>query len=519
MRDLGKMGERFFDGLCASVGITSNNSDTDKTGWDFRLEFPFNQKHEVPLDEQEAPIECKVQVKSTDNREGRWKIKLSNLIRFVKTHLPTFYLFLEYDGKDFPQHGYMVHVEETIINKVLKRLREIDVAGEEPKLNKRTLTIHYDKSHELQELSGHYLRQSIEDYIGDSFDEYVSNKRKILKTAGFDEGIGEITFSIRDEENTLELVKSSLGISGYAQINDIVWKRKRFGIISQKPQFNYSEAQLKIVDVEPKAIGRIRIKENRFSSYISLPAKLYISPLTPSIPEKYRLFRVEGTIFEFLFNPFTSHSTYKMNIDVEKHQSFIELNETAKLFMMLSKPNNKLIGELDFDIIPNKQFDIQTHSDTPNIDKDFQKSLKFVDIISTEFEIKQDLLISIPEMMNNKKAFEFFSNILTSSQGYIRAEFPVDDKLNSNDEIVCIFFNGILFGNHILGLVVSMKTQKAEMLPDNYYRVTSDVLVIERKIVVSVDETLRMDDIKSMVQETQKKYDKPGTTAISLFVD
>lgn len=519
VRDLGKMGERYFDAWCASAGITSNNSNTDETGWDYLLEFPFIQKKGVPLDEQGAAFECKVQIKSTDDRKGKWSIKLSNLKRFVNTPLPSFFVFLEFDNIDTPQSGYIVHVDETLIGKILKRLRELDEIEEDVKLNKKTFTIHYDESHKLAELNGNCLKQSFEQYIGDSFEEYITDKRRIIKTVGFSEGAGEITFSTKGEESTLELVKASVGISDFAEIYDIVSRHKRFGILSQKPQFNYPVAQLKFDNIKPQSIGKIRFKESKYSSYISLPAKLYISPLNTVIPDTFRLFRVAGASFEFLINPITTHSTYTMKLNDEGYQDFIELNETVKLFAMLSKPNIKLISVLDFDIFPEIRFNIVTHLDNPTINEDFQKSLEYVDIIATDFGIKQDLQINIYELMNNMAEFERFSNMLTSSHGYTIAEFRVDDGLNLDNQIICIFFNGILIGNHILGAVISIKTKKLKMLPDNFYRVTSDELIVEKRIIISTGETLRKSEIKSMVQETQKKYDLPGITAVTLFLD
>ena len=70
-RDVGSMGERCFGIWCSSVGITANKSDIDRTGWDFIVEFPWEKSEKIPKDMLLAPIECKVQVKSTDNRESK----------------------------------------------------------------------------------------------------------------------------------------------------------------------------------------------------------------------------------------------------------------------------------------------------------------------------------------------------------------------------------------------------------------------------------------------------------------
>lgn len=83
MRDIGRMGERFFGIWCDSVNLTANSSNVDKTGWDFIVEFPSKSDKMLPIDMIPTPIECKVQVKSTDHRKGGVPITISNLKRFV----------------------------------------------------------------------------------------------------------------------------------------------------------------------------------------------------------------------------------------------------------------------------------------------------------------------------------------------------------------------------------------------------------------------------------------------------
>lgn len=104
MRDLGQMGENSVQLWCSQVGLTANGSRIDKTGWDFVIEFPF-QNFIGPARVHEAAIECKVQVKATDNRDRKWQIKLSNLRRLITAPMPAFILILEFDGKKAAQRA------------------------------------------------------------------------------------------------------------------------------------------------------------------------------------------------------------------------------------------------------------------------------------------------------------------------------------------------------------------------------------------------------------------------------
>src|ERR1051325_6434199 len=116
MRNVGKIGESALDGWVGDAGITANRVSQDETGWDFLLEFPLSQRDliesRLPLDKEPAPLQCFVQVKSTDDKPGKWDIKLSNWVRFVKNLVPAFFLILEFDGKSSCQRAFLVHVDE-----------------------------------------------------------------------------------------------------------------------------------------------------------------------------------------------------------------------------------------------------------------------------------------------------------------------------------------------------------------------------------------------------------------------
>jgi hypothetical protein len=84
MRDLGDMGEDKFKYWCSSVGIIAHKPTKDKRGWDFFLEFPVSSNEVIPKDMQSAPIECKVQVKSTDKQNKKCQIEVSNYLMVLR---------------------------------------------------------------------------------------------------------------------------------------------------------------------------------------------------------------------------------------------------------------------------------------------------------------------------------------------------------------------------------------------------------------------------------------------------
>lgn len=103
VRNVGGMGENTLPVWTNQVGIIANKVGQDETGWDFLLEFPRSHLASLyngqPLDQSPFPLQCLVQVKSTDQRPGKWDVKLDNWVRLVKSPLPAFFLFLNLTRK------------------------------------------------------------------------------------------------------------------------------------------------------------------------------------------------------------------------------------------------------------------------------------------------------------------------------------------------------------------------------------------------------------------------------------
>jgi len=143
-RDVGTLGELKLEEWCAQIGITANRVQRDRTGWDNLLEFPLlphiQPPSNIPLDICLQPLQCFVQVKSTDDRCGRWSVKMDNWTRFIKSPIPAFFLVFEYDGKNLCQRAYLVHVDKIYIKKVLEKLRKISSKNKKL-LHKKKITV------------------------------------------------------------------------------------------------------------------------------------------------------------------------------------------------------------------------------------------------------------------------------------------------------------------------------------------------------------------------------------------
>jgi hypothetical protein len=208
-RDVGKLGETKLEEWCAQVGITANKVQKDETGWDHLLEFPLipniQPPSNIPLDICLKPLQCFVQVKSTDARPGRWPVKMDNWTRFINTPFPAFFLVLEYDGENLCQRAYLVHVDETYIKKVLKKLREISNKNIK-KIHKKKIQFKYNNKNQILPLNGEGLAKAIKNYVDDSPVQYAGEKIQTLRTIGYENENSLLKFevSLPDKETNIE---------------------------------------------------------------------------------------------------------------------------------------------------------------------------------------------------------------------------------------------------------------------------------------------------------------------------
>ncbi|MGV8364822.1 hypothetical protein, partial [Pseudomonas aeruginosa] len=74
--------------LCSQARLTANKSDRDRTGWDFRVEFPIAAAAGMTLD-QRLPRACQIQIKTTAGERGSRDVaKLSAIERLAKDVAP-----------------------------------------------------------------------------------------------------------------------------------------------------------------------------------------------------------------------------------------------------------------------------------------------------------------------------------------------------------------------------------------------------------------------------------------------
>lgn len=277
-RKVGNIGQGDFIKLCADAGLACGTSQGDDyAGWDFFVDFPLKKHESILIDGDDRAIECKVQVKSSDNKNKSVQVKLSNLKRFCDSTLPCFFFVAEYNGNINPDNIYLVHIDDNLIFKILKRLRE-NQAGDKLPLNHLTMSIPYGQKDEIQEFSGKALKEKIESYVSEGMEIYAKRKENQLKTLGYEKLNYEMKFEIHSNHDLMSLARASLGYSEKINIKNIVSWDKRFNIKLLQEELTQEKAIIEILDVKPITTGEVVFESA--GETVSFSCEYYVSPFS-----------------------------------------------------------------------------------------------------------------------------------------------------------------------------------------------------------------------------------------------
>lgn len=504
MRDLGLMGESTFSLWCADVGLIPNGSQIDKTGWDFLVEFPFDS--DLSAQEIHKPaFECKVQVKATDKNDRKLPITLSNLRRLITAQMPAFFVFIEFDNKEIAQRSYVVHVDNELISRVLKRLHVIEQGDNDNNFNKRKMTIHYGDSNLLKTSNGISLKSCFLHYIGDDVSEYIANKKQHLESTGYEDGFAQITFTTEGEENLISLIDVSLGIEEEVEISKFKGVDTRFGVLSCNPSLDSDGGKLAMPNLKPTAEGKIRFKEDRLSAGLSFECKFYSSPFNQMVPDELKKMRVEGEFFDLRFNPFTGAVSYSFSFGEGIRLEVKRFRNAIKLLNLLTNSDKKIMAELLFDDYPKLEFGIGCN----NQEFDFTRELKALDSavkIMSDFDVTDFVDISFDEISRYDTQICQMDGILASSPSLFKVEFGINGEgYNPRKETACILLVATPIGSHIFGVILVLIGKAEEIDGDRYQLITKDV-VVEKKVVSEKDEPVSNEDLITAIESIEEQY-------------
>ena len=521
-RDLGSLGELELQRWCNQVGIVANKSDVDKTGWDFILELPEKDEIIIPLDENPSTLRCMIQVKSTDKPKGNREVNLKNWNLLVKNPLPTFFLALEFDGKNDCQRAYLVHIDESYIRKTLKRLRKLSETPD-VQLHKRYMSFNYDESKELPSLSGKCLLEKIRNSIGE-LDTYIKQKIELCENIGFENGNSAYTFEVlipeqfRKEEYAQDpkefLVDFVLGLVPHVEVNETKVYGKRFDVVSSEPQKVTSGGRLELRPAEQgKATLTFKVPESGGFTKIE---EIYRTPhgvshLLGEYSEEYLKVLVEAP---FMRNILWAHRKQNdlqiSNPEPTKIYNLADLRDYANVVLLAgsTQPKGEVLLEvaLDSELFAHGSFSLNFAQD------DVKKArwIRDAQKVASHFGVLDGISLRLIDLETQKKPLEVLAGLLTSEEMISRLVWS-GQALEHKVQCLPYIFELVL-GQYrfVSGIAIAGKPVFLEAGADGQkkFQIENGDLRLTHTYHVKLDESLpyTLDEIKqSVVAECQKQ--------------
>ncbi len=519
-QNLGNMGERFFNYLCATEDINCNASDEDMVGWDYILDFPF-ESNGKGSDDAMPPIECKIQVKATTKKRKYWDIKLSNLLRFCKSPLPSFILFMEFDGSKSPQRLYLVHFGKDLIKESLIAIRKAEQSNGKHKLNSSSKRVTYNESHKLEAIDGATLKRAIESYIPSGLGEYSIEKINYASEVGYETGVGFVKFRTENDDSLLKMIEASIGLEREIEVKDIIISESRFGIDLASPLHEAQIGTLKIMPVANSFDIIVRFKEDRFSSPIEFNAKAFYPPIQ-DIPQELLRIRVKTAFFDLVLGLGERASTYHLTMDDEKH-SLKDLEDQAKLLNWICYDKKKLF--VDFILKDNPEIKTSLII-TPTIDEEhlggseWKEELLNIERamwIASKFKVESILRLTINELYSKRENILRFYNLYNYFEEDIlfnfRSEGDYDDENLKLTHSTTYGFHLKLAG----ALMVSIVTfqGKANKIKNNEYNLSIDTIIHEKEAVTFEKDSEFIKYLQAEMSSMNKRYSEQGMMVIN----
>lgn len=504
MRNLGNMGEFAFANLCAEGGLVVNKSTTDVFGWDYLVEFPFDGKLNA-LNLHDSAIECKIQIKATDGDKKKVQVTVSSLRRLATAQMPAFFVFLDYDKKDTYQRVYLAHVDQDLIYRTLKKIRELENKGGLDRLNKATLVIKYNSINHIEPTNGLALKNEILKHIPKGMDAYISSKKSYLDRCGFEESAARMNITSNGIENMRDLVDVSLGLKKSASISKLTTYYSRFGIVDSSPSLDIIDGHLEMPDLKPASNGYIEFKTDRFSAGLKFDAEIYFSPFVAGLPKEQQKFRLVSKHMEMVFYPYANKFDYVFDNFDRGSASIFELRKYYELNYLLHSSGSKIMLEINFEDGRKLEFGANCHSNS-DATKKIRDGLSDASKLLNYFDIFGDELVYSNDICENADSYAALYKFLNASPVNLKVRLSFNDGLPDVDElkVACVGIGVAPIGDKFL-ICIYVVAGISKIVEESFY-LKADLLKIERKIVLSRREKFPSDDIYSLCEEIGGKY-------------
>lgn len=474
---IGTLGERTFSSWCAAAQLTSNGSlEEDRTGWDFQVEFPYI-KTDLPKDMQPSPIECKVQVKSTQRKDRGLSIKASVLKRMIDYSYPAFFLFLEYsedveDKDPVVENVFLVHVDAEIIEKTLKDIRKNDTSQSPKALHKLKIHISYGEQHQLVMPFGIAFKEAVLTHVPDAdVKKYQEQKRKVVEDIGYnDNGSYRLKFETSPEDLDKHILNVSIGRTNEPlTIRNSIFYNNRFNLENGAVEIERSnEAQLTI-SPNIMDICQIRFKESEYAPPISFDGE-FLTSVNIYDEHKSKLF-IRTSLFTMELRDCDDFGIFDANLHFTLDKG-APLDVIIRFFQLFQKESSGKQMICQVELVKNKRT-INFKVAIEHVFEDVSHLVQALRVLKDRFNLDLSVLTTTDELYSQIDRICTLAGALQNKTDNCRIRFE-NEGLEQLEEIKTPYSIDAVIGDIVL---VAIFLFHGTRLEDNHYRVdTIEVL-------------------------------------------
>ncbi|WP_129434490.1 hypothetical protein [Roseovarius sp. A46] len=241
----GRHGEWKFGEICtgpdANAEAVVNKASDDQHGWDHILEIVPPSSPMLPADLQAHVLQCFVQIKTTQGKSPKTRLKLSNAVKAAKSPLPSFVFLLQYHDRSSRPKIFGRHIWASEIEHWLKRARETETEGSQD-LHKLSATMSFSEADCIQQNPVDWVLTILSQHGGEN---YAKRKLKLINSVGYEQYSHEGTVTFGPLDSAADVVLHELGLKRDLPFKDLRLYDRRFGIKSMFPVNSFSTGRIR----------------------------------------------------------------------------------------------------------------------------------------------------------------------------------------------------------------------------------------------------------------------------------
>lgn len=350
--ELGTLGERYLEQLCAQASMVSNPAKRDVHGFDNLIQLRI-EHDAAAYDLAPSPVRCFIQVKATQKRSGSIAIRLTNWQHMIADREPWFVFVCEVNSQREISDLFLVHISEYWMEKALRRLRNCSAKGKP--LGRKEMAITYGLGDRMAPVHAE-LRSRVLNTIGADSDAYRSRKARFYRTCGYSEETHRLTVRFRKKsmsDHYVDWTDVALGLRSDLDAEHIKVTDQRFGeaVVT-------SEGPISLFKMQAKPIKNVQLQ--LFNSQLgnhSTSAAVFSTAAVPHIPEELSKARLKMGPFSFIIETAKSDDhgdgtcsiTTAVRWDYDEIVTIEEIGSAARTMKLMCAVGTRISLELSED--------------------------------------------------------------------------------------------------------------------------------------------------------------------------